>query len=267
MRLINVLVVAGVCIGLLACGSTVESIELTLVQYNVGVFDKYEGSSFDAVARAVKEMGADVVSLNEVDSCAMRTAGVDQIAAFAAEMGDWNYFYASAMPFNGGAYGVGVVSAPDLEIIRTNKIALPRLDGREPRAVAVVEYKDFVFASTHLDLTKQSQIGQVETINHYIDSLYAGKGKPVFLGGDFNCKPDGETIRLMKESWTQLTPDSFSFPSHAPDRCIDYIFVRPRGNNVKVVSAEIPVSLQTADLATASDHLPVVLSVAIGPGR
>ena len=247
-----------------ACGQTAPVVtSVTLVQYNVGVFDKYEESGFEAIASAVMEMGADAVSLNEVDSCALRTGSVDQISVFAEELGDWNKYYASAMPFNGGAYGVGIVSSPKLKVVRTDKVSLPKLNGREPRALAVVEYEEFIYASTHLDLTEESQLGQVAAINDYIDSVYPGDGKPVFLAGDFNCRPEGSTIQLVKQSWNQLTPDSFSFPSHAPDRCIDYIFVRPRGRKITVRSAEVPVNLQTADLATASDHLPVVLSVII----
>ena len=56
------------------------------MQYNVGVFDKYDESSVGAVADAVRELGADAVSLNELDSCALRTGAVDQIAEFASAM-------------------------------------------------------------------------------------------------------------------------------------------------------------------------------------
>jgi len=233
------------------------------VQYNVGAFRKYDSSSIEAVARVVREMKADAVTFNEVDSCTTRTGKVDQMAAFAGEMGEWNRYYAAAMPYRGGAYGVGVASRPELEIVRQDRIALPKLDGHEPRAVAVVEYKDFVLCSTHLDLTLESQLGQVKVINHYIDSLCADCGKPVFLGGDFNCFPDSEPVALLKETWTLLTPETVSFPSHAPDICIDYIFVRPNGRKVTVKETSIPQTLQTADLSTASDHLPVALTVTI----
>ena len=84
-----------------------------------------------------------------------------------------------------------------------------------------------------------------------------------FLGGDFNCFRDSEPVALLKKSWALLSPVTFSFPSHAPDRYIDYIFVRPNGRKVTVKEASIPQTLQSADLATASDHLPVVLTVAI----
>lgn len=235
----------------------------TIVQYNVGAFSKYDSSSVEHIARAVKEMAADVVTLNEVDSCTTRTGEIDQMAAFALEMGGWGHHYAAAMPYKGGAYGVGLAGKPEFDVLRTDRIALPKLDGREPRAVAVVEYKDFVLCSTHLDHTLEAQFGQIQVINHYMDSLYAGCGKPVFLGGDFNALPDSESIALMQKTWTLLTPVTNSFPSHAPDRCIDYVFVRPNGKKVSVEATEIPVALRTADLATASDHLPVVLTVTI----
>ena len=257
-------IIAAVCLltALAGCQPKEKS-TLTLVQYNVGVFDKYDNSSVESVARAVKEMSADAVTFNEVDSCTTRTGSVDQMAAFAEAMGGWNQHYASAMPYKDGAYGVGVAASPGLKVVKKDKVSLPKLDGKEPRAVAVVEFEDFVLCSTHLDLTLASQLGQIEVINHYVDSVYAGSGKPVFLGGDFNCFPESEPIAELKKTWTLLTPETFTFPSDAPDRCIDYIFVRPHGKKVAVEATEIPQALQTSDLTTASDHLPVLLKVTL----
>ena len=48
-------------LGLVACQSKSEPVSVTLVQYNVGVFDKYEGSGFEAVANAVKRIPIDYV--------------------------------------------------------------------------------------------------------------------------------------------------------------------------------------------------------------
>ena len=261
MKITRIISAACMALCLIACQQQAQ--KYTIVQYNVGAFSKYDSSSVEHIARAVKEMAADVVTFNEVDSCTTRTGEVDQMAAFAQEMGGWHQYYAAAMPYKGGAYGVGVAGKPEFEVLRTDRIALPKLDGREPRAVAVVEYKDFVLCSTHLDLTLEAQLGQIKVLNHYVDSVYADCGKPVFLGGDFNAFPGSEPIVLMQKSWELLTPVTNSFPSHAPDRCIDYVFVRPNGKKVSVETAEIPVALQTADVATATDHLPVVLTVTI----
>lgn len=262
MKLIRNLIVILGAIAMCACNVT-EPVGLTLVQYNVGAFHKYDSSSVDSIVWAVKEMGADVVSLNEVDSCTTRTGSVDQLAVFSAGMGDWNSFYARAIPYKGGAYGVGVVSAPSFDIVRTDRVALPKFDGKEPRTVAVVEYEDFVFASTHLDLTLDSQLGQITALNHYMDSVYADYCKPVFLAGDFNCEPGSEPINLMMRSWILLSPERFSYPSPDPIKCIDYIFVRPNGGKVEVKSTEIISDLETVDLSKASDHLPIAVKLTI----
>lgn len=264
MKLIRSLIVILGALVMCACNVT-EPVGLTLVQYNVGAFHKYDSSSVDSIVWAVKEMGADVVSLNEVDSCTTRTGQVDQLAAFAQEMGGWNHHYAAAMPYKGGAYGVGIAASPAFEVVRIDRIALPKLNGREPRAVAVVEYKDYVLCSIHLDLTLESQLGQVETINHYMDSVYADSRKPIFLCGDFNCLPDSEPIKVMKQTWQQISPSLPTYPAESPVKCIDYIFVRPNGRTVIVETTSIPHTLETADLATASDHLPVVATVTILP--
>lgn len=262
MKTFRILFLLALVAGICSCKSQPD-VSFTLVQYNVGVFDKYEESGIDGIARVARELGADIMTLNEVDSCTTRTGQVDQLAAFASEMDGWNHHYASAMPYRGGAYGVGVASSPSLPVVKTDKIGLPKVDGYEPRAVAIVEYEDFIVASTHLDLTLQAQLGQVEVLNHYIDSVYADCSKPIFLGGDFNCTPDSEPIAIMKKSWTKLTPDAFSFLAEAPDVCIDYIFVKPNGRKITVESAAIHQNLKTVSLATASDHLPAAVTVTI----
>lgn len=247
-------------LALSGCSSS-DKLSLTLVQYNVGVFDKYDSSGIEVIARAVKEMDADAVTLNELDSCAVRTGGEFQLESFARCMGGWNHHYASAMPFQGGAYGVGIASDPSLKIVRTDKVALPRVNGYEPRTMAVVEYEDFILASTHLDLTPESRLAQVEVINHYMDSVYRDAAKPIFLGGDFNCEPDSGPILLMNESWTVLSVTDCTYPSDNPRVCIDYVFVRPQGRKVTVRRTEVPSSLESVGLDVASDHLPVVVTL------
>lgn len=262
MKLFKSLLFSCLFVGLVSCQPE-QKRSYTLVQYNVGAFHKYEGSGVDAIARAVKALNADAVSLNEVDSCTTRTDNVDQIAALATALEGWNHHYGAAMPYKGGAYGVGVVSKPELEIVRKEVINFPKLDGYEPRAVALVEYEDFVFCATHLDLVESAQLAEIEMLNSYMDSVYAESSKPIFLAGDLNCFPDSKSIEMLKQSWTLLTPITYSFPSPAPDRCIDYIFVRPQGKRVSVTRAEIPTTLEGVDLTTASDHLPVVLEIVI----
>lgn len=78
-----------------------------LVSYNVGVFAKYAKSGYKMTARMMKELDADAVCMQELDSCTTRTKHVFQVKRFAELMG-WEYVYAKAMPYQGGYYGTGL---------------------------------------------------------------------------------------------------------------------------------------------------------------
>ena len=247
---------------LTSCGH--DEVALRLAHYNVGAFKKTPDSSVGVIADMMKEIGADVVSVNEVDSCAVRTGQVDQLAEFAEKMGDWGSHYASAMPYRGGAYGIGVTFNPKFKVVRQEKVPLPKFDGAEPRALAVVEFEDFIFATCHLDYTTEaSQLGQVAVINEYADSVYREAEKPFFLCGDFNCEPGSAPISLMQQTWSLISATDLTYPADNPRKCIDYIFVRPGKSQVKVRESKVYTGFATGDVKTASDHLPVFADVVI----
>ena len=109
---------------------------------------------------------------------------------------------------------------------------LPKGDGAEPRVMVVMEFEKYVFATTHLDhVSSLAQAGQVDEINKVIEREFGGSKKPVFLGGDFNARPDSPTISKLKTGWTVLTPhgaSDFTHSSQAPNKCIDYILLVER---------------------------------------
>ena len=264
MKFLKLAIVALATLSLLSCrNAEKEVITLKLAHYNVGAFNKTQDSSIDAIAK-MREVEADVVSVNEVDSCTARTGVVDQLLELSKAMGEWGCWYAAAMPYKGGAYGVGITYDSKYHVVKTDVVNLPKLTGKEPRALAVVEFEKFVFATTHVDYaTVDSQLGQVAVINAYMDENYGTSEKPVFLCGDFNCEPGSEPINEMLKSWEQISTCDLTYPAVAPVKCIDFIFVRPGASEVKVKSAEVRTDFQEGDVKTASDHLPVVVEVEI----
>ena len=64
----------------IACASCKQ--EMTLMTYNVGVFEKSGSNSMQHVAEIIKETQADIVSMNELDSCNLRhsTFQLEEIA-------------------------------------------------------------------------------------------------------------------------------------------------------------------------------------------
>ena len=173
--------------------------------------------------------------------------------------------FGAAMPFDGGAYGDGVMTRDD--ILRSERFVLPQAGGAEPRALVIVETEDYVFAATHLDhVSAAAQHEQVRAIDSLVARFVAGVRKPVFLAGDMNATPDSETLRLFRQRWRLLTPtDGGTYPSDPPRECIDYIFAWRDGVPCEVIEARVLNRSGAGDLRRASDHLPVLLEVAWQP--
>ncbi|MGM9741874.1 MAG: endonuclease/exonuclease/phosphatase family protein [Candidatus Cryptobacteroides sp.] len=242
-----------------ACG---KKHSLRIVTYNVGVFHKADTNTVSMVADMMNELGAQVLSLNELDSCTVRTGHEYQLDSLARELGGWNYRYASSIDHDGGRYGIGVACEPGLEILDFDKIFLPREHLGEQRVLAVAEFKDFIFASTHLDFSnKEDQLQQAVTATSWLKEHYAECGKPVFLCGDMNAAPDSETMAEYRKDWTILSAQDFTIPSSRPDVCIDYIMLLNGTAKCKVLKTCVPVDFKSGDVTIASDHLPVMAVV------
>lgn len=252
-----------------------------VVSYNVGVYAKWDGSSIPFTAQLMKELDADVITLQELDSCATRTGSVYQVQAFAAEMGaDWGYTYAPALkPFQGGAYGVGSVWNPSKRnVVKKFNLTLPKGKGSETRALAVVEFDDVVVASTHLDhRNDSSQLAQAVLVTETLEGLYGNTDKHVFLCGDFNAYPESQTITYCREHWDVLNDmTKTTYPrwkevkametrpqtiAETPGNCIDYIMVLKNGAQYELVATDTCVPFEGGDVFESSDHLPVYADV------
>lgn len=232
---------------LASCGT-----RLTVMTYNVGAFGKYMEDSTSDVAEIIRSCGADMVALNELDSCNRRHP-VHQVEKLAEELGGWYFRFGSAFPFAGGAYGNGVVS--ESEIICSERVLLPMSDGAEQRSLVVAETKHCVLAAVHLDHKgERASLDQVLFINNWFTDNYSEYAKPVLLCGDMNSVPGSEVIRELEKSWEMLTGTVPTYPSESPEICIDYIFRLKSSPKVRLISTEV-ISIPAA--STASDHLPV----------
>lgn len=231
-----------------------------LVTYNVGVFNKYIADDYPLITAMMQEIDADAVCMNELDSCANRTGRVFQLGHIAELLGGWDVNYGAAMPFDGGKYGVGIVSRE--KALRTFSVVLEKGAGAEPRALVVSEFERFVLATAHLDhVSAEQQAIQAATINRIMQERYGKSTKPVFLGGDMNATPDSETLRILRRAWKVLTPADPTYPSNDPRRCIDYIFQLDNGVRCGIVQARVLDRFEAGDVKKASDHLPVVLDI------
>ena len=235
---------------------------LRIVSYNVGVFQKSGYNKMNMVADMLNEMKADVAGIQELDSCATRTGGVYQLRAFADALGDWNYRFAPAIPFQGGTYGIGIVSKKKFRILDSWAMTLDRGKGAEQRALNVVEFPKFVLAATHLDhRSDAAQLAQAKAITEALSARYAGTHKVVILCGDFNAKPGSKTIREMKKNWTIVSAQNNTYDSSRPKQCIDYIMVLDNNSSYVLRHTAVASKFDDGDVTQASDHLPVYIDI------
>jgi len=215
-------------------------------------------SNLDAIARIINEYQPDIVAFQEVDQLTLRTAGFnhgkrkDLMQELAAKTGMHGYF-AQAMEYDGGGYGEGILSRQAATPVIT---ALPSPRGGEPRVLVSVDYtlldgRTFTFAGTHLcHEFEDNRIAQIAAISGVVKA----SERPVLVAGDFNFNP-GEAPYLaftgsMEDSALVHGTPTLTWPYHAPEERLDYIFADKRSHwqikDVRLIDSD------------ASDHFPLL---------
>lgn len=191
----------------------------------------------------------DVVAVQELDSCNKRSSKY-QIAELSRLTG-MNGSYTRTIAYNGGSYGIGILSKE--KPVKTQKVPLP---GKEARAMLVCEFKNFIFACTHLCHQEQeNRISSFEIISEYAKSCH----KPFFIAGDFNAFPTSSEIELFKKDFTILSDvNQYTYPANNPNRCIDYIAVYKasvKGKDVNLTDKAV------INQPYVSDHRPIYVTM------
>lgn len=198
---------------------------------------------YDRTANVIVQQQPDVVALQELDSMTGRSGRHDQLGELASRTG-YHPVFGAAIEFNGGQYGVGILSR---EIpLSTKRIPLP---GDEPRVLLVAELEDYVIACTHLDLDKVQRLASVTLI---VEEAQRWQ-KPFLLAGDWNDTPDSELLKVMTQHFTVLTGDEATYPADEPTECIDYVGVFD--GRAEAIESHV------IDEPEASDHRPLVVRV------
>ena len=234
--------------------------DVRLMSYNVRNGIGMDGRrDLHRVAEVINAVAPDVVALQELDSMTARSGNRDILAELAALTG-MTPVYAPAIDFDGGRYGIGILTrTPPSAIVRRS------LPGREEeRALVAVEFPGYVFACTHLSLTEADRMLSVSVINDVASQVV---GKPFFLAGDFNAEPAEPFIRVISDRYDILTDTTVrTFPADEPEITIDYI-VQLKKQNAESGSGQCKhkdnSSFVIPGSEVASDHRPVCIDVKI----
>lgn len=222
---------------------------LRIMSYNIhdGIgLDKK--ADYQRIAEVIHGAAPDIVALQEVDSVTERAKGADILH----ELADYTLMhrmYAPSIPYQGGKYGIGILSKE--KPLKFRYVPLP---GREEKRVLLIaEFERYVFCCTHFSLTEEDQLATIPIV---VKEL-AGITKPVFLAGDLNAHPDSPVLKALQEKFIPLTSlKNKTFPANEPKECLDYILgYTGNGQTYAVLSTRV------VDEPVASDHRPVVAEI------
>ncbi|MGB4204854.1 MAG: endonuclease/exonuclease/phosphatase family protein [Bacteroidales bacterium] len=216
--------------------------------YREGVID------VDAIAAVIATEGADVVALQEVDVNTGRSGGIDQAALLAEKAGYPDYYFGKAMDYDGGQYGIMILSKYPLSETSIHKLPMAGSDIEEPRVLTAATVtlpggKTFRFGTVHLEAyNDQSRVLQAKEICR----IAAETEIPFILAGDLNAYEGDEAIRIFDEIFARTCRNCPpTFDEEGETGAIDFILFYP-ADALKVLKHEV---IQNRE---ASDHMPVI---------
>ena len=218
---------------------------LRVLTYNIHHGEGSDGKfDYERLAGKIVELRPDVAVLQEVDRGTERAGGVDQ-AARLAELTGMNFVFGRAMPYDGGEYGLAILSRFPIEHSET--YPLPFDFGQEPRALLrariVPDNGLPVFDCWATHLCHQSEDSRVRQVKQIRWVLREFEDAPVVLAGDFNALPGSAPMEAMlADDWLDAT---------APQSEIDYVLIR-RTDAWRVAKVVV------LEDRTVSDHRPVL---------
>jgi endonuclease/exonuclease/phosphatase family metal-dependent hydrolase len=227
---------------------------LRVLTYNIHHGEGLDGRiDLPRQAAFVNRQAPDLVALQEVDRETKRSGGVDQLAELARLTG-MSPIFGKAIDFQGGAYGVGILSHLPVRGVRQR--ALPGSPDREPRIALTVDVEvgdrgpRVQFTTTHLDQGREAmdKVAQAS----YLAATLARNAEPGILAGDMNTRPDTEPIQILRRLWTDTFVDPPADPNERPRRRIDYVMIRPAASWGILESRYVEAPM-------ASDHQPVLV--------
>lgn len=271
MRYLRVLFACGYLIIFISCGSkairgtmssTVNAgdtaFALRILCYNIHHANPPSRPDFidlQAIANVIKQQQPHLVALQEVDVHTMRSGKSSNQAQELARLTGMKAFFAKAIDYEGGEYGVAILSKLPMEEMKNTPLPTADGTGGEHRTLATAvitlpQGNKIVFACTHLDAQRQDT-NRFLQINKIVEVLQLEK-LPVVMAGDFNAVPSTPVIKKLDEFFTRtcITNCGFTVPVINPSKTIDFIAVKP-GAVFNVIEHQV------IDEKYASDHLPV----------
>lgn len=236
---------------------------LRVATYNVHGCRGLDGRrSEKRIADVIAMLDVDVIGLQELDLNRPRSAGVDQAALIAEQLG-WHRIFHPALRVADGQYGDAILSRYPMKLRQARELpSVTTRVCRESRAAIWVEIEApggrVQVINTHLGLGRRERFMQAELL---AGPEWLGRvptDDPLILMGDFNSLPASPAFRLLSQllrdsrTLVRPAPRLRTFPTRYPLLAVDHILVNAQldVNSVAVI--------RNAATRMASDHFPVV---------
>lgn len=209
------------------------------------------------IVRVLRELDADVIGLQEVESRHGRS-DVDQAEEFAAALGLACVEGPLLHHAQSGWYGNALLTR--LEVRAVRRVVFDSC-GDEARGAIVCDLEDgqgtcWRVMTTHLDLRSRHRRRQFETL---LDQLVPTSRQPTVLMGDFNeWWPRSRGLAAVRRR-VAVPPTPPAFPSWLPVLCLDRIALSACRLHGSVQRHVTPLTRR------ASDHLPIFADLVAEP--
>jgi len=241
-----------------------KAIKVKVMSYNIHHAEGVDMIlDLERIAKVIEDSGAEIIGLQEVDNHWSERSQLEDQAKWLAERLDMHYTYAANLdldPVNPGEprrqYGTAVLSK--YPIIQAANYPLTKIGNTEQRGLSetVINVKGhhLNFYNTHLALTAAERTIQIQEVIEI-----AGKTDgPKVIMGDLNARPNSAEMQPLfahyKDAFADQN-DAYTIPAENPTSRIDYIFT---SNEIETEDAKVLSTI-------ASDHLPIVAKITLGP--
>lgn len=213
-----------------------------------------------AIVRTIEAQKPDVVMLQEIDVHTGRSGPASHQARELASQLQMHAYFGRAIPHDGGAYGVALLSRYPLRDTLVHRLPTQEGTNGEPRILAVATItlpsgQQVRLGCTHLDAQRAEVNRQLQATE--IVRLAAQETLPFIVGGDFNAEVGSPVVQQLDTHFKRTCqPCAPTIPVVTPTKAIDFVTFAPAGR-FRVLSHQVVAETY------ASDHRPVVTELGL----
>jgi endonuclease/exonuclease/phosphatase family metal-dependent hydrolase len=224
------------------------AIALKVVTYNIHIGKNPQGElNLERTIGELKDLGADIIGLQEVERFSPRSGLIDQAKKIAEEL-RMEYRFAPALKIGPFEYGNLMLSRYPIETDKRIELKSEKENRVGLLATLNIHGKKIGVLVTHLGLNVEERVVHVKQLDQELKAL----GIPLIVMGDFNTTPDGEELGPWSQHLRHVSQAHLvTFPG--AQKQIDSI----------LVSKEFSVGNVVAIQSDASDHYPLTAALVL----